>query len=117
MSFASTLSPADPAAASGALPEAVPHTGRRLLGLVRRMMRTGMAMARCVNRIARYRLAGEDLARLAPVGFNPTSTNALVVEDVGWTAALRERLRALAGPPAFAPGLPREERAPQARAG
>jgi len=91
--------------------------GRRLLGMVQRIMRTGMAMARGINRIARQRLAGEDLERLAPAGFNPTSTNALVVEAVGWTAALRERLLALAGRPmlAFAPGLPKAERAPQAR--
>jgi hypothetical protein len=60
---------------------------------------------------------GEELARLGPAGFNPTATNALVVEAVGWTAALRERLLALAGRPmlAFAPGLPKAERAPQAR--
>ena len=85
--------------------------------MVQRLMRTGMAMARGINRIARQRLEGQDLARLAPAGFNPTATNALVVEAVGWTAALRERLLALAGRPmlAFAPGLPKEEQAVRAR--
>ena len=52
---------------------------------------------------------------MAPAGFNPTLTNALVVKAVGWTAALRERLLALAGPRALVPGLPMLERAPQAR--
>ncbi len=116
MSFATALPVADPPVAGGVVPGgALP--GRRLLGLVQRMMRTGMAMARRINRIARQRMAGEDLARLAPAGFNPTATNFLVVEAVSWTAALRERLLALAGPRALAPGLPREERAPRGRAG
>ena len=83
--------------------------------MVQRLMRTGMAMARGINRIAQQRLAGQDLVRLAPAGFNPTATNALVVEAVGWTAALRERLRALAVRPAFAPGLPKAEQAVRAR--
>ena len=109
MSAAAALSVADPPVAGGALP------GARLLGFVQRMMRAGMGMARGINRIARQRMEGQDLSRLAPAGFNPTSTNALVVEAVSWTAALRERLRALVVRPAFAPGLPKAERAPQAR--
>ena len=62
--------------------------GLLLLGMVLRMMRTGRAMARCVNRIALQRLMGQDLARLAPPGFNPTLANALVLQAVSWTAAL-----------------------------
>ncbi len=90
--------------------------------MAQRIMRAGMAMARGVNRIARHRLAGGDLTRLAPPGFNPTFANALIVQAVGWTAALRERLRAVAVPPAFVPAPPqaqpeplKPERAPRAR--
>jgi hypothetical protein len=76
-------------------------SGARLLGLVQRMLLTGMAMARGINRIARQRLEGQDLARMAPAGFNTTLTNGLIVQAVAWTAALRERLLALAGRPSF----------------
>ena len=108
---AAALSVTDPPVAGGAMP------GRRLLGLVQRIMRTGMGMARRINRAAQRRLMGEELARLGPAGFNPTATNALVVEAVGWTAALRQRLLDVVRP-RLAPGLPKEEqaeRAPQAR--
>jgi hypothetical protein len=77
--------------------------GARLLGLVQRMLHTGMAMARGINRIARQRLEGQDLARMAPAGFNATATSGLIVQAVAWTAALRERLLALAGRPSFVP--------------
>jgi hypothetical protein len=93
-----------------------------MLGVAQRILRAGMAMARGVNRIARHRLAGGDLSRLAPPGFNPTFANALIVQAVGWTAALRERLRAVAVPPAFVPAPPqpqpeplKPERGPRAR--
>jgi hypothetical protein len=76
-------------------------SGARLLGFVQRMLLTGMAMARGINRIARQRLEGQDLARMAPQGFNATATNGLIVQAVAWTAALRERLLALAGRPSF----------------
>jgi hypothetical protein len=78
-------------------------SGARLLGLVQRMLLTGMAMARGINRIARQKLDGQDLARMAPQGFNATATNGLIVQAVAWTAALRERLLALAGRPSFVP--------------
>jgi hypothetical protein len=77
--------------------------GVRLLGFVQRMLLTGMAMARGINRIARQKLEGQDLARMAPQGFNATRTNGLVVQAVAWTAALRERLLAVAGRPSFVP--------------
>jgi hypothetical protein len=83
-----------------------------MLGLVQRMMSAGMAMARRVNRIARHRLAGGDPARLAPAGCNPTLANALVVQAVSWTAALRARLSGAAAEPAMVPGLPRLEPIP-----
>jgi hypothetical protein len=67
------------------------------------MLLTGMAMARGINRIARQRLEGQDLARMAPPGFNATATNGLIVQAVAWTAALRERLLVLAGRPSFVP--------------
>jgi hypothetical protein len=89
--------------------------GRRLLGLVQRMIQTGMAMARGVNLIARQRLAGQDLSLLGPAGFNPTLASALVVQAVAWTAALRERLMVMAVRPPFTRGLPRPDRAPQGR--
>ncbi len=96
--------------------------GQRMLGVAQRILRAGMAMARGVNRIARHHMAGEDLSRLAPPGFNPTFANALIVQAVGWTAALRERLRAVAVPPAFVPAAPqaqpeppKPERGPRAR--
>jgi hypothetical protein len=93
MSFSSTFSAADPLGESGAMPGAQgPGTeggGRRLLGLVQRMIQTGMAMARGVNLIARQRLAGQ--------------------------AALRERLMVMAVRPPFTRGLPRPDRAPQGR--
>jgi hypothetical protein len=76
-------------------------SGVRLLGFVQRMLLTGMAMARGINRIARQKLEGQDLARMAPAGFNATATNGLIVQAVAWTAALRERLLALAGRPSF----------------
>jgi hypothetical protein len=76
-------------------------SGARLLGFVQRMLLTGMAMARGINRIARQRLDGQDLARMAPQGFNATWTNGLVVQAVAWSAALRERLLAVAGRPSF----------------
>ncbi len=76
-------------------------SGARLLGLVQRMLLTGMAMARGINRIARQKLEGQDLARMAPQGFNATWTNGVVVQAVAWSAALRERLLAVAGRPSF----------------
>ncbi len=88
---------------------------RRLLGLLQRMLQTGMAMARGVNLIARQRLAGQDLSLLGPAGFNPTLASALVVQAVAWTAALRERLLVMAVRPPFTRGLPRPDRAPQGR--
>jgi hypothetical protein len=119
MSFSSTFSAADPLGESGAMPGAQgPGTeggGRRLLGLVQRMIQTGMAMARGVNLIARQRLAGQDLSLLGPAGFNPTLASALVVQAVAWTAALRERLMVMAVRPPFTRGLPRPDRAPQGR--
>jgi len=111
MRLASIPSAADPAVAGEAMP------GVRLLGAVQRMMRTGMAMARGVNRIARHRLMGQDLSQLAPPGFNPTLANALILQAVSWTAALRERLRALAVPPSFVPDAPKSERGPRERGG
>jgi hypothetical protein len=78
-------------------------SGARLLGFVQRMLLTGMAMARGINRIARQKLDGQDLARMAPQGFNATWTNGLVVQAVAWSAALRERLLAVAGRPSFVP--------------
>ncbi len=78
-------------------------SGARLLGFVQRMLQTGMAMARGINRIARQKLEGQDLARMAPAGFNATATNGLIVQAVAWTAALRERLLVLAGRPSFVP--------------
>ncbi len=89
--------------------------GRRLLGLVQRMIQTGMAMARGINLIARQRLAGQDLSLLGPAGFNPTLASALVVQAVAWTAALRERLMVMAVRPPFTRGLPRPDRVPQGR--
>jgi hypothetical protein len=90
--------------------------GVRVLGVVQRMMQTGLAMAGRINLIARQRLEGQHLARMAPAGFNPTATHWLVVEAVAWMAALRERLRAVA-PPAFVPrpAAPKPGRAPQGR--
>ncbi len=90
----------------------------KLLDLVQRFMRTGMAFARRVNGIARERLRGADLAELAPAGFNATATHYLIVEAVAWTAALRQRLRdamAVAGT-AMAAGLPRPDWTPSRRA-
>jgi hypothetical protein len=72
-------------------------------------------MAQGVNRIAREYLAGADLARLAPPGFNPTATHYLIVEAVSWTLALRQRLLAAVVPPAYASRLLKTERAAQAR--
>jgi hypothetical protein len=111
MSTVSTLTVAGSPDAGGAL------SGGRLLGLVQRIMRTGMAYARCVSGIARERLTGTDLARLAPAGFSATATHYLVVEAVSWTAALRQRLRALADRRLLpiAAGLPQPDRAPRGR--
>jgi hypothetical protein len=80
------------------------------------MGQTGMAVARCINRIARQRLEGQDLRLLAPAGFRAPLTNSLIVQAVAWTAALRERLRAVVAP-AFVPatGVPKADRAPQGR--
>ncbi len=93
--------------------------GVRLLGFVQRMMEAGMAMARGINRIARQKLEGQDLARMAPPGFNATATNGLIVQAVAWTAALRERLLAMAGRPSFVsssrPRSPRGKGAPRGR--
>ncbi len=91
--------------------------GQRLLGLVYRMGQTGMAVARCINRIARQRLEGQDISRMAPPGFSATHAHFLVVQAVAWTAALRERLLALAAvrPSLVAAGLPKAARAPQGR--
>jgi len=109
MSLAPALAVADPTPAGEAVP-----AGVRLLGLVQRMMRTGLAMARCVGQIARHRLAGQELAAIAPAGFDPTMTNALVVMAVAWTAALRERLRMLVAPASFVPaGASVAERGPR----
>jgi hypothetical protein len=104
----------DPPFEGGAMP------GVRLLGFVQRMLYTGMAMARGINRIARQKLDGQDLARMAPQGFNPTWTNGLVVQAVAWSAALRERLLALAGRPSFVssssgPRSPKGQGAPRGR--
>jgi hypothetical protein len=104
----------DPPFEGGAMP------GVRLLGFVQRMMGAGMAMARGINRIARQKLEGQDLARMAPAGFNATATNGLIVQAVAWTAALRERLLALAGRPSFVPRssgsrAPRGQGAPRGR--
>jgi hypothetical protein len=71
-------------------------------------------MAQGINLIAQERLAGADVARLAPVGFNPTATHYLILEAVSWTAALRRRLMAVV-PRAYAPGLAKAERAPRGR--
>jgi len=111
MNAASAAAADDTPIEGGAMP------GVRLLGLVQRMMQTGWAMARCVNRIARRRLEGQDLALMAPAGFNATLTNSLVVQAVAWTAALRERLLALAGRPSFVPasGSSRGHGAPRGR--
>jgi hypothetical protein len=97
MSASSSSTADDPSFEGGAMP------GARLLGLVQLMLQTGMAMARGINRIARQRLEGQDLARMAPAGFNATATSGLIVQAVAWTAALRERLLALAGRPSFVP--------------
>jgi len=110
MSFSSTFSAADASDEGGAMP-----AGRRLLGLVQRMMQTGMAMARHVNRIAPQRLDGQPLARLGPAGFNVTYAHALVGLAVAWTAALRERVLAVAGRPSFTPDMPKAERRPRGR--
>jgi hypothetical protein len=114
MSAAFTASVDDPPLAGGAVP------GVALLRIAQRFMKAGMAFARSVTRIAQHKLMGEDLSRLAPAGFDATATDALVVEAVAWTVALRERLRALAGRPLVplvpgVPGVPKAERAPQAR--
>ncbi len=74
--------------------------GRLLLGYGQRMMDAGRQVVRHINLIARQRLEGQPLSRLGPAGFNPTAVNALAVEAVGWTAALRERLQAVV-PPTF----------------
>jgi hypothetical protein len=76
-----------------------------------------MAYARCVSGIEREHLTGVELARLAPAGFNATSTHYLVVEAVSWTAALRQRLRAQVDRRmlAIAAGLPKVTRARQGR--
>jgi hypothetical protein len=90
--------------------------GRRLLGLVYRIGQTGMAVARGISRIARQRLDGQDIRKMAPPGFSATHTHALVVQAVAWTAALRERLLALATVrPAFtvAAGRSQAARTPQ----
>jgi hypothetical protein len=119
MNFSSTFSAADAPDEGGAMPgaQASPADGggRRLLGLLQRMLQTGMAMARGVNLIARQRLAGQDLSLLGPAGFNPTLASALVVQAVAWTAALRERLLVMAVRPPFTRGLPRPDRPPQGR--
>ncbi len=88
-----------------------------LLGFLQRFMQTGKAMAQGVNRIARQRLYGVDLSRLGPAGFDPTQAYAKVVKAMAWTAALRERLLAVARPVfAMDPHKPvRAKRAPQAR--
>jgi hypothetical protein len=95
-------------------------SGARLLGFVQRMLLTGMAMARGINRIARQKLDGQDLARMAPQGFNATWTNGLVVQAVAWSAALRERLLVLAGRPSFVarsagPRAPKGQGSPRGR--
>jgi hypothetical protein len=119
MSFSSTFSAADAPDEGGAMPggqaPGAESGGRRLVGLVQRMLQTGMAMARGINLIARQRLAGQDLRKLGPAGFNPTLASALVVQAVAWTAALRERLLVMAVRPPFTRGLPRPDRAPQGR--
>jgi hypothetical protein len=111
MSAASALSGDIPPAAGGAVP-----AGRRLLGLVHRIGETGMALARGIGLIARQRLHGQDIRRMAPPGFSATHAHFLVVQAVAWTAALRERLLGLpAVRPSFtvATGLPKAQRAPQ----
>jgi hypothetical protein len=111
MSAATALPGDTPPLAGGAVPG-----GRRVLVLVERMRRTGMALAACINRIARQRLEGQDIRRMAPPGFSATATHALVVQAVAWTLALRERLLALyAVRPALAvaASAPRTERAPR----
>ncbi len=120
MSFAATPAVANPPLAGGVVSASLPQTGKKLLGLMQRMMQTGWAMARHVRRIAREHLSGQDLAQLAPAGFDAFRTDARIGEAVAWTAALRERLRARAVPPAFAPELPKNqqsevERAPRGR--
>jgi hypothetical protein len=104
MSAAFTPSADDPSVAGGAVSggagsDAV-FAGRLLLGYGQRMMDAGRQVVRHINLIARQRLEGQPLSRLGPAGFNPTAVNALAVEAVGWTAALRERLQAVV-PPTF----------------
>jgi hypothetical protein len=104
MSAASTPAADDPSVAGGAVSggagsDAV-FAGRLLLGYGQRMMDAGRQVVRHINLIARQRLEGQPLSRLGPAGFNPTAVNALAVEAVGWTAALRERLQAVV-PPTF----------------
>ncbi len=114
MSVASVLSADDPPPAGGALP-ALPVV--RLLRLMQRFLQTGRAMGRSVTRIAQQKVMGHDMRRMAPAGFDPTLTNAFAMQAVALTAALRERLRALAGRPVepLAPGVPKPARAPRGR--
>jgi len=85
------------------LPEAGP--GARLLRVLQRFMQSGMAMARRLNHVAERKVKGQDFGGLSPAGFDATLTNALVVQAVAYTAALRARLRALVGQP-LAPLVP-----------
>jgi hypothetical protein len=83
-------------------------------------MQTGLGMARHINRVALEHLFGQDLARLAPAGFDAMLTYARIGKAVAWTAALRARLRARGMPLAFAPEVPKNrqcevERAPRGR--
>ncbi len=90
--------------------------GKRLLGLVGRISETGMALARGIGRIARQRLHGQDIRKMAPPGFSAMRAHLLVVQALAWTAALRERLLTLpAVRPSFvaATGGPRAARGPQ----
>jgi len=96
--------------------------GVGLLRFVQLFMKSGMATARRVTRIAQHRLMGKDWSRLAPAGFNATMTHVFVAEAVSMTVALRARLRArllaLAGEPEppLVPELPKADRAPRGRA-
>jgi hypothetical protein len=79
-----------------------------MLAVMTCFTRTGWAMARQLNRVARQRLEGVELERLAPAGFNPTYVEALILQAIAWTAALRERLLARSGPARVVPGVPKD---------
>lgn len=99
----------------GMIGGAVRVAGAPLVGIVQRMRRTGIAMARCLNGIAQQGMLGRKLPVWAPETFNPTVTNAYVMLAVAWSAALRERLFATVLRPVLAANVPAARTGTQAQ--